>query len=168
MDYRTIRGQIIGLEKELKQLECTAILLKHGITTHKEYRQWAKKGGHPDLGGNTEIFQAVVSCLPYKVFAINNTKNIKNEIARVKNSLHYLELLRVQMETKMRREASGEKRAKPKAKKPKAKKPKAKKPKSKQRKRKKPRKCLDPNTVIITGPRGGKYYLTASGRKVYC
>ena len=42
--------------------KCYGVLKTKGIDSEKAYRKWAVAGGHPDKGGNSEVFKSVVGC----------------------------------------------------------------------------------------------------------
>ena len=41
---------------------CQAVMCPKGIASRRDYLKWAARGGHPDKGGSTAIFQSVNNC----------------------------------------------------------------------------------------------------------
>ena len=41
---------------------CAATMCQKGITNKKSFHTWARKGGHPDKGGNSQTFGRVSDC----------------------------------------------------------------------------------------------------------
>ena len=41
---------------------CKQIMCSKGIANRKGYLKWSVKGGHPDKGGSTSVFQDVNNC----------------------------------------------------------------------------------------------------------
>jgi hypothetical protein len=49
--------------KAKENSECYEKLKSHGIQSLSDYRRWSSKGGHPNKGGNKELFQEISACV---------------------------------------------------------------------------------------------------------
>ena len=49
--------------KETVKKSCLDVLKEHNIETVRDFNYWALRGGHPDKGGDTRIFQEVSDCV---------------------------------------------------------------------------------------------------------
>ncbi len=54
-------GQSIARKK--KRVSCDEIMCQNKIYNRKGYLKWSQKGGHPDKGGRTAVFQDVLNCV---------------------------------------------------------------------------------------------------------
>jgi hypothetical protein len=73
--------------KETVKKSCLDVLKEHNIETVRDFNKWALKGGHPDKGGDTAIFQEVSDCvdkrLKGKGFFDKAKKKIKKEGTKI-------------------------------------------------------------------------------------
>ncbi len=42
---------------------CTEILRKQNVSSNRDFKFWAKRGGHPDKGGDNATFQNISDCV---------------------------------------------------------------------------------------------------------
>ena len=53
---------------------CKTEMCKKDIYNRKEFLKWAVKGGHPNKGGSTKIFQVLSACADKQIFCDLYTK----------------------------------------------------------------------------------------------
>ena len=76
---------VLAREKENKQIKqkdtetCTEVMCDKGIKTKHDYKLWARKGGHPDKGGDISTFQKVNACQDAEDFCKEDIELITRE-----------------------------------------------------------------------------------------
>jgi hypothetical protein len=84
---------------------CENLLCPKRIKNDKDFKLWAARGGHPDKGGNADIFMKVSNCRQSKAFCVkipDNTFNkVKNAVNKASADLNKTNLLSKQQEVKL-------------------------------------------------------------------